>query len=171
MHNINVFDCFSNDYDADIKTVINHNKIDNNPDPVQSKRFISLAAHQPLIVSLDGPLSAPYSKCSGFLGNSGNNAASGCAQIRPPWFHRPLLQSEKERIHQEFSAAMKLGYNFRSSHNLRYTRVIIIDIGSSYYNNWEGDRGAASSKWFVDKYVNDFELITFYIGEIFLISI
>ncbi len=76
--------------------------------------------------------------------------------IRPPWFNRPLLPPESERIQQEYIAAMQLGYNLRSSHNLQQTRVIIMDIGSAYYNNWEGDHSAASAKWFVDKYVIHF---------------
>jgi hypothetical protein len=66
-----------------------------------------------------------------------------------------VLYEPQSRLERERLEAVRMGYNLRVSHNVRRSRVVLIDVGASYYNGWHGQGispDSASSKWFVDMF-------------------
>ena len=149
------------DYDDDIKELIakqTHDNLVTYNTAEQSKRFIALAAHHPMVVSFAGQRRVDLKTCHRLAPGATVPADRECVYIRPPWFSRPLLPAESQRIASEYVAAVQRGRSLRASHNLRQTRVILMDLGSSYYDGWQGLQAAASAKWFVDSYVGRYPL-------------
>jgi hypothetical protein len=71
---------------------------------------------------------------------------------RAPWFSRPLLPFEMQKMDLEIKAAAALGVDIKASRNIRHTRVILIDCGASYFQAWRGNADAASTRWFVESF-------------------
>ena len=130
-----------NTYPENLKNVVRGLPLDNQLDLLQSKRAILLSHNSPMVVVRGNVrLDTSPSPCVA----SETQLDAPCRYIRPPFFHRPLFPIELAQHDTDVALAAELGMPLLTgAHNLRRSRVILMDLGASYYQGWKGIGTAA----------------------------